>query len=221
MSRGDHPREYIVPHESGHEHAVRHGFAHLLTETPIPPEERVDDLALYLRRQPLTDLLPLDALYRMILDVPGVIMEFGVYWGRHLAALTALRGVHEPYNPHRRIIGFDAFPSDPDTIEDDAAVLGARPGRFAVPEDHPHHLRAVLDAHEASEHLHHIRRTLILQGDVREELPRYLEQNPHTVVALAYFDLDLYEATRDTLQALRPCLTKGSILAFDELAHAE
>lgn len=56
-----------------------------------------------------TDLLSHDALYRMILDVPGTIMEFGVHRGRHLAALTALRGVYEPYNPHRRIVGFDTF----------------------------------------------------------------------------------------------------------------
>ena len=50
MSKGAHPREHTVPHESDHEHAVRHDFAHLLTETPIPPEERVDNLTLYLCR---------------------------------------------------------------------------------------------------------------------------------------------------------------------------
>jgi hypothetical protein len=44
----------------------------------------------------------------------------------------------------------------------------------------------------------HIRRTLIVQGDVRETLPRYLADNPHTVIALAYFDLDLYEPTRES-----------------------
>jgi hypothetical protein len=56
---------------------------------------------------------------------------------------------------------------------------------------------------------------------VRETLPRYLEDNTHTVVALAYFDLDLYEPTRDTINTIQPYLTKGSILAFDELAHAK
>lgn len=138
-----------------------------------------------------------------------------------MAALTALRGVYEPYNPHRRIIGFDAFPSDPDLAEDHLTTPGARPGQFAVPENYPRHLRAVLDAHEESEHLCHIRRTFLVEGDMREELPRYLDQNPHTVIALAYFDLDHYEPTRDALQVLRPCLTKGSILAFDELTHAK
>lgn len=67
----DHPDERNLPHESDHERAVRYRLAHLLATTPIPPEELVDNLALYLRRQPLTDLLSLDALYRMISTSPA------------------------------------------------------------------------------------------------------------------------------------------------------
>jgi hypothetical protein len=217
----DQADERILPHESDHERMVRHRLAHLLASTPIPPEELVDNLALYLRRQPLTDLLSVDGLYRMILDVPGVIMEFGVHCGRRLAALTALRGVYEPYNPHRRIVGFDTFTGFPDVAEIDATGPSAVAGRFALADGYPRHLRDVLDAHEQGEHLGHIRRTLVVQGDVRETLPRYLADNPHTVIALAYFDLDLYEPTRDTIEAIRPYLTKGCVLAFDELAHAK
>lgn len=33
------------------------------------------------------------------------------------------------------------------------------------------------------------------------------------VEALVYLDLDLYEPTRDTINAIRPYLTKGSVLA--------
>lgn len=210
-----------LPHESDHERRVRLRLAQLLATSPILPHELADNLALYLRRQPLTDLLSLDALYRMILDTPGVIMEFGVHRGRHLAALTALRGVHEPYNPHRRIIGFDTFTGFPEVTAVDAASPAAVPGRFAVPADYPQHLRDVLDAHEDGEHLRHIRRTLLVQGDVRDTLPRYLAQNGQTIVALAYFDLDLYEPTRDTLRAVLPYLSKGSVLAFDQLGHAK
>jgi hypothetical protein len=193
----------------------------LLAESPTSPEELVDNLALYLRRQPLTQLLSRDALYRMVLDVPGVIMEFGVHRGRHLAALTALRGVYEPYNPHRRIVGFDTFTGFPGVTERDSSAPGAVTHSFALPEDYPKHLRDVLDAHEDGEHMRHIQRTIIVQGDVRDTLPRYLERNPQTIIALAYFDLDLYEPTRDALTAIRPYLTKGSVLAFDELAHAK
>lgn len=217
----DEADERTLPHESDHERAVRHRLAHLLANTPIPPEELVDNLALYLRRQPLTDLLSLDTLYRMILDIPGVIMEFGVHRGRHLAALTALRGVYEPYNPHRRIVGFDTFTGFPDVAEIDRTSPSVVPGRFTLTDEYPRHLRDVLDAHERGEHLGHIQRTMMVQGDVRETLARYLADNPPTIIALAYFDLDLYEPTRDAIDAVQPYLTKGSVLAFDQLAHAK
>lgn len=219
MSSDDHEDQRSLPHESEHEREVRLRLARLLASTPIPAEELIDNLALYLRRQPLTDLLSLDALYRMILDVPGAIMEFGVHRGRHLAAFTALRGVYEPYNPHRRIVGFDTFTGFPNLAALDQANPSAVTGRFALPDSYPDYLRDVLDAHESGEHLRHIQRTLIVQGDVRETLLYYLEKNPYTVIALAYFDLDLYEPTRDTFDAIRPYLTKGSVVAFDDLAH--
>jgi hypothetical protein len=41
------------------------------------------------------------------------------------------------------------------------------------------------------------------------------------VIALAYFDFDLYKPTRDCLEAIQPYLTKGSVLAFDELNTPE
>lgn len=43
----------LLPHESDHERTIRHRLGHLLANTPIPPEELADNLALYLRRQPL------------------------------------------------------------------------------------------------------------------------------------------------------------------------
>ncbi|MFI9487385.1 TylF/MycF/NovP-related O-methyltransferase [Promicromonospora sp. NPDC052451] len=212
--------ETLLPHESPREAETRRALAEHLATTPIPPDELVDNIGLYLRRRPLADVLTMDALYRMARDVPGVIMEFGVHRGRHIATLTVLRGIHEPYNPHRRIIGFDTFTGFPDVSAHDTPQ-SAVPGRFGLGSDYPHHLRTVLDAHESDEPLGHIRRTLLVQGDVRETLPRYLADNPQTVIALAYFDLDLYEPTLDALKAIRPYLTQGSILAFDELAHAK
>ena len=54
---------------------------------------------------------------------------------------------------------------------------------------------------------------------MRETVPQYLKENPETVIGLAFFDLDLYAPTRALLEAIRPHLVKGSIIAFDELGH--
>lgn len=209
----------IVPHESVTERESRERLARLLAETPVPPHYLIDNLPVYLRRHQLSDLLAMDRLYQKAVGVPGVFMEFGVLHGRHLAALTALRGIYEPYNSLRRIIGFDTFTGFPDISPVDEVSPSAVVGRFATEADFPQHLREVLAAHELDEPLGHIQRTLVVEGDVRETLPRYLADNPETVIAMAYFDLDLYESTRETLRTIIPYLAKGSILAFDEFTH--
>lgn len=213
--------ERLLPHESPQQADVRHRLGRLLAAAPFPPEEQVDNLALFLRRQPLADLLSIDALYRMVLDVPGVIMEFGIHRGRHTTLFTALRGVYEPYNPHRRVIGFDTFEGFPDIAAIDELGRAAVPGKFALPNGYPNYLREVISCHEANEPLGHIRRTLLVEGDIRETLPAYLQANPQTVIALAYFDLDIYEPTVAALNAIRPYLVRGSVVAFDEINHAK
>jgi hypothetical protein len=220
MNHPDPEARQTLPHASQRDLATHERFAQLLATTPIPTYELIDQLTLYLRQQTLNDLLALAELYRMVLPIPGVIMEFGVHRGRHLATLTALRGIYEPYNPHRRIIGFDTFTRLPEPTNEDLPSPAVA-GRFAVPDSYPAHLRDILEAHEDTEQFHHIQRTFVVEGDVGSTLPDYLGSNAQTVIALAYFDLDLYQPTREVLHTLRPYLTQGSILAFDQLGHAK
>jgi hypothetical protein len=219
MTRPEYTDPQIVPHESAAERESRERLTKLLATTPIPAEYLIDNLAVYLRRCQLSDLLAMDALYRRLRAVPGVIMEFGVLHGRHLAALTALRGFYEPQNSVRRIIGFDTFTGFPDVSHVDQVSSSAVVGRFRTAGDYPDHLRDVLRAHELGEPLGHVQRSFVVQGDARETVPRYLEENPQTIIAMAYFDMDLYEPTRDVLRTIGPYLARGAIVAFDELTH--
>jgi hypothetical protein len=99
----------MVNDNMNHDQRARYCLAELLKASPIHAEDLVDSLALYLRRRTLADILTIDALYRMVLDIPWVIMEFGVLQGRHLALFAELRELYEPHNVLREIIGFDTF----------------------------------------------------------------------------------------------------------------
>ena len=57
----------------------------------------------------------------------------------------------------------------------------------------------------------------IVKGNAVVEIHKYLKENPETIIALAYFDFDIYEPTLEWLKAIAPHLTKGSVLGFDEL----
>jgi hypothetical protein len=57
------------------------------------------------------------------------------------------------------------------------------------------------------------------RGDATITLPKYLNTDSESVIAMAYFDFDVYKPTLTCLQAISPFLTKGSILAFADACH--
>ena len=63
----------------------------------------------------------------------------------------------------------------------------------------------------------HIPKVILVKGDIRETLPTYLEENPHTVVSLLHLDMDVYEPTKLAIELLMPRMPKGAIIFFDEL----
>lgn len=186
-----------------------------LRTSPIPDAELLDNLGLYLTRQTLSRLNFIQMLYRQIVPVHGVIMEFGVRWGQNMALFSTLRGMLEPYNYNRKAIGFDTFEGFPSVSPIDGGSVNA--GDYGVTSDWEEQLTAILDFHNANSPIPHKRKFELVRGDATETLPAYLAANPETIVALAYFDFDIYHPTKACLQALLPHLTKGSVLAFDEL----
>jgi hypothetical protein len=169
----------------------------------------------FLRRQSLSRLLYVDHLYRQIVDVPGVICEFGVQWGATLSALVNLRGIYEPYNISREIYGFDTFTGFAAVHDKDGGF--SKTGDYAVAPGYEELLDEVLAIHERQAPVAHIRKTYLVKGDVRRTLPEWLEIHPHTVIALAIFDMDMYAPTRAALEAILPRMSRRSILVFDEL----
>jgi hypothetical protein len=188
-----------------------------LKETPIDDAALVAQLGLYLDRSALGHILYMDELYRRILGVHGVIIEFGVRWGRNLALLTQLRNLYEPRNVARKVIGFDTFEGFPEVDAEDGGAEGVEVRAYSVETGYEARLASLLSAHEKFGFRSHIPKFELVKGNVVETLPAYLEGHPETIVALAYFDLDLYRGTKAALELIEDRLVKGSVVAFDEL----
>jgi hypothetical protein len=171
--------------------------------------------SVFLKRQVLSRLLYQDFLYQKILSVPGVILEFGVHWGATIATLINLRGIHEPYNHSRFIYGFDTFSGFSDVSEKDGGF--SKNGDYSTTQGYEDELSEVLGIHESFSPISQIKKFELIKGDVVESLPRFLEENPHAIVSMAIFDMDIYAPTRSALEQIIPRLTKGSLLVFDEL----
>src|SRR5882672_3898880 len=193
----------------------------LKEQSPIPDKEILGNLGLFLVRASLARMIFMHKLYLSILNTHGVIMEFGVRWGQNMALLTTFRSLYEPYNITRKIIGFDTFEGFPDVAPQDGSADTVQVGSFSVTPDYENYIGEILSTHEKAAPRNQVKKHALLKGNVIETLPKYLEEHPETIIALAYFDLDLYEPTKKCLELIKPHLAKNSIVGFDELALDE
>lgn len=207
----------IKTYSSADEASVREQLIQHFRKCPIGDDQILSNLGLFLNSKNLSRILFMDHLYRQIVDLQGIIVEFGVRWGQNLALFSALRGIYEPFNRHRKIVGFDTFTGFPSISENDGKSDMMKKGELSVSKDYVNYLSKILELQEKDNPLAHIKKFDLCLGDVTVEIDKFLKKSPETIISLAYFDFDLYEPTKKCLEAIKPYLTKGSILGFDEL----
>lgn len=195
----------------------RANFAKLFKAYPVPENEVSFHVPLFLKRQEMSKIFYFQHLYQQFVNVHGVIMEFGTRWGTNLVTLSNLRGIYEPFNYNRKIIGFDTFEGFINTSEKDGKNAIISEGAFSVSPNYEEYLEELLTVHQNESPLSHINKFEIQKGDASVKLKEYLEKNPQTIIAMAHFDFDIYKPTLDCLQLIKKYLVKGSIVSFDEL----
>lgn len=193
----------------------RRKFVDLMRHCPIPDDELTLNAGLFLTPQTLSRVLFMNFLYEKIQEVQGVVMEFGCRWGQNTSLFSAFRGIYEPFNRLRKVVAFDTFSGFPSVATQDGDVLKA--GSYATTAGYENYLEQILEYQEKESPLDHLKKFEIVKGDVTKTLPGYLERNPETIIALAYFDLDIYEPTLACLELIRDRITRGTVIGFDEL----
>jgi hypothetical protein len=197
--------------------AIKGDLKELLSNAPIPENELLHNMPLFIDRRVISRILFINEIYQHALKVHGSIFEFGVRYGQNLSLFTSLRGIHEPFNHNRRIVGFDTF-SGFAVVDEKLDGHLFKAGDYAVPQGYEVFLQSILDIHEKMAPVETIKKFELVKGDVSETLPIYLKDHPETIISLAYFDMDVYKPTRDCLELIKPYISKGTCLVFDELS---
>lgn len=207
----------IKQYSSDHETKIRQKFLELFKNCPIPDDQILANLGLFLNSKTLSRILFMDHIFKQIVDVPGVVVEFGTRWGQNMALFSSLRGIYDPFNRHRKIVGFDTFAGFTQISTKDGTSEMMRRGNLALTQGYFRYLINVMEYHEQENPLSHITKYELIKGDANREIVTYFKKHPETIIALAFFDFDTYKPTKKCLQAIKPHLVKGSILGFDEL----
>ncbi len=196
---------------------VQKEFTQLLKNTTMPDDEVLANLGVFLTSKTLSRVLFFNEIYKKIVNTHGMIVECGVRWGQTLSLLSALRGIYEPFNRHRKIVGFDTFAGFIGMNEKDGENCKCVDGSFSVTKGYEDTLGRILACQEALNPISHLTKFELVKGDATQTIPAYLARHPETVISLAIFDFDIYKPTKNALEALKPYFIKGTVLVFDEL----
>ncbi|MDD5473258.1 MAG: hypothetical protein PHU34_03815 [Candidatus Methanoperedens sp.] len=192
-------------------------FADCFKSSPLPDDEILPNIGLFLTSKNLSRILFFYEIYKKILDTHGIIVEFGVRWGQTLSLMSSLRGIFEPFNRHRKIVGFDTFEGFKGMAQEDGELCNCKEGSFSVTSNYEDYLDKILFLQEQLNPIPHLKKYELVKGDARKTVPEYLKKHPETIISLAIFDFDIYSPTKSALEAIQPHLYKGSVLVFDEL----
>lgn len=192
-------------------------FVAHLKSSPLPDDEVLPNLGLFLTSKNLSRILFFYEIYKKIVHTHGIIVEFGVRWGQTLSIMSALRGIFEPFNRHRKIVGFDTFEGFKGMSKEDGNRCQCKDGSFSLTPGYEDYLDKLLLTQEKLNPMSHLKKYELVKGDAVITIPQYLKNHPETIISLAIFDFDIYAPTKAALDAIKPHLCKGSILVFDEL----
>ena len=166
----------------------------------------IDHFGLFVGVQTLASRLATYEILKLILDVPGNIIEFGVWKGSNLLFMAKVISLLRP-NSNKKVIGFDNFEGLEKFSDQDGKkardFVGMYKGDMQL-------LLEVIDLFDMQNWVH------LISGDAVDTIPYYEQKNPNELISLAYLDFDLYEPCKVALRYLSKHLSKGGIIAFDE-----
>lgn len=172
----------------------------------------------FLTRIQTTAMLSRIKLFELIREMPGSIVECGVYRGNSLMLLQQLSLTLEPYAINRSIYGFDTFEGfrSIDLVNDPSDI-----DESMFSDTNEQLLNDVIALQDIVRPVNRIPKTHLIKGDINKTVPTFVHENPGLLISLLILDTDLYESTKVALTNFLPHLHKGAIVLLDEVCYSK
>ena len=153
-------------------------------------------------------------LYQTVKDLPGDILEFGVFKGAGVGIFLKLKALYEP-NSLMKVIGFDFF--NPPELTNNLNGLNKSMMTTVLNRV----IKDDLSIDSVKSRLEHFNGDdySLIQGDAVVNARDFNNNNPGARIKLLYMDLDLGEPTYNILKSLWNKVVKGGIVVFDEYGY--
>ena len=194
----------------------------LIVDFKIPPYDAVQNFPVLTTRRNIARFLTHYELFKKIYELPGSIVELGVYKGAGVFTWAKLCEIFCPTDIIKKVYAFDTFEGFPSISEYDGTedvqfdrISGGYNGGSNVENI----LTAANEAMNEDKHLKYVQRIEFIKGDVTETIPKFVNEKGNGLkICLLNLDLDLYEPTKTALEYFVPRMVKGGIIIVDEYA---
>ena len=180
--------------------------------------EILRNFPIYVRRVHLKRFLAHYELFTRTIDLPGDIIELGVFRGTTLMGWANFLEIRNMGDRHKKVIGFDNFSGFGNFDEKDGAKsedVDKVDGGFSPSKFFPQ-LQEAISIYDQDRFIPHKKRIELVQGDIEITLPEYVKNNPGLRISLLHFDADLYLPTKVGLDCLWDIVVPGGVIIFDE-----
>lgn len=185
------------------------------------PEEIERSLGLFIRGSLMARFLAIAEIYKRIVHLPGVVLDVGTWRGQTAVLCENFRAIFEPLHLNCRIVCFDTFEGYKGFSDLDKATDLHQDGTYTVGGTaYAAYLDGLLKIHERNNAMgHNFGKHRVIAGDCRKTVPEFFQNNAHEFVALAFFDVNSVEPTREAFEVIFERVVNGGVVAFWQLTR--
>ncbi len=205
-------------YKQGTDAAVEAELASHCEQFNIDPLNALKLFPVLARRQWIKRFLAHHELFRLTLDVPGDIAEFGVFRGAGLMTWANFLESYAIGDRTKIVFGFDNWKGFTELSPEDGGeelTLQKTPQGFS-PDAYFDELKNAIRIFDADRFIPWKARIKLVEGNIEETAPTFVKDHPGVRFSLVHFDCDLYKPTLAALTAIWPILSRGAVVLFDE-----
>ena len=187
----------------------------IVRDGKISFREMLVNYAAFIRRREMTKLLAYYDLFKLVADVPGSIVELGVYLGAGTFTWSKLLETFVPGDRSRKVYGFESGEGYKDFAPEDGNPqpwIEKVVGKKVVPAGY---LERMVKLTNLDNMIPGVERCRVIKGNILETVPGFALHNQGTRLSLIYFDVNLYKPTFVGLKSLYPLLAPGGVVALN------
>lgn len=183
--------------------------------------DKLKNFSKYVRRQDIARFMVYHELFKKQIGIKGSVVECGVHQGGAIMIWAKISSILEPYNYHRKIIGFDTFKGFPKVSKIDKNNKIVKKGMFSEKFNILDDIKLSIKDYDKNRFINHISKIELIKGDATKTIPQFLRKNKHLLISLLFLDFDIYKPTFIALKYFLPRMSKGAIIVFDELNNKQ